>query len=786
MKASLLKNRAELFDALIVNPSGAEWCGKYAQFADSVIRELFAKAGGNSDSPIAIVATGGYGRRELSPKSDLDISFIALDEGDPAGESLVRDLFRSLVDTFSALDTPLGYAYRVVGDCPALDPVTRTGLMDARLICGNRDVFRNFEEAFWESFPLAEFLISKIDERSVMRKQWHNTPFVVDFQLKEGVGGLRDFHASNWISRALGLKFDKSTLPIEFLLTVRNVLHLTTGKKQDQLVRTRIGQIADLMKMTPQSLASKLFEEASFISRRFDETQRQIEKAAFALSPGAVARLGEIQILSGANVADAAVGVSRGTRLGFRATPIKGEAELGDGSKLMEIITQGIQSLRAMEVAGVLALALPELEICKYLLPTDSVHTFTVGEHSMRVVEKLEQSKGQEDFRVAWDDISDSRSLFLAALLHDVGKAIDEPTHSQIGATIVGNVCERFSVSGDKRETAIWLVENHLELARIARTHDIDHPQTHLLVSKLCERTDRLAMLYLLTYADIAAVSDQTWTPQVRDSLSKLFEKSRSLIGSERIQEDDAIFREQAMRKLQTSDTDSDARELMESMATHYLLSTPIENFALHADYVRRAREGETIVSFSQKPEAGVTEITFVRHDLEKPGLLSRVLGVIYSLDCTLHSARAASTSDLNPVAIDTLNVSFQKAPLPQSLCRIVSAELKRCTENMDELLQLLKRNGKDPKRRQEFFTYRFQPGDLGVVEIETPLGRGMPFRITKMLAEFGWNVNIARIGQWADRAIARFYVDKPGGVAITADEVQENLGKAFAASIKS
>lgn len=778
MIEQLLGQKNKLLSSLRANPCGFEWCSRYSQFADSIVKELYTNVVGTSEIPLAIVATGGYGRQELSPKSDLDISFIALEEGHPVSEMIVRDLFRVLVDTFSKLETPLGYAYRLIGDCPALDPVTRTGLMDGRFICGNQDVYRTFESAFWESFPVAEFLIAKLDERKVMRKQWHRTPYVVDFHVKEGTGGLRDFHTSNWISRALGLKHDKSDEIIECLLAIRNILHLVTGKKQDQLVRTRIGQVSEVMGVAPQELATKLFTSAAENWNRFEETMQKISNAAFELSPGVVARLGEIQILSGANIADAAVGVGRGIQLGFRPTKISNNSPLGDGAKLLDVIVQGSNNVRALDKSGILARALPEFDACKLLLPTDSVHTYTVGEHSIKVVEALESSQENAEFREAWDNIADSRPLFLAALLHDVGKAIDEPTHSEQGAIIVGQICDRFGVSGDRRETAIWLVRNHLELARIARTHDIDHPQTHLEVSKLCERIDRLAMLYLLTYADIISVSNQTWTPQIRDNLQFLYDKSRNVIGTNPHREDEALFREQAMRKLQFSETETDVRELMETMATHYLLSTPVENFPLHAEYIRRARNGETVVSFSQKPDAGITEITFVRQDLPSPGLLSRVLGVVYSLDCTLHSARAASTSDSNPIAIDTLNISFQRAPLPQSLCRIISAEIKRCTENLDELLLLLRRHGKDPDRTQEFLTYRFQPGTLGVLEIETSLGRGMPFRITKMLAEFGWNVHVARIGQWADRAIARFYIDKPNGVVITTDEVSQNLGR--------
>jgi UTP:GlnB (protein PII) uridylyltransferase len=211
-------------------------------------------------------------------------------------------------------------------------------------------------------------------------------------------------------------------------------------------------------------------------------------------------------------------------------------------------------------------------------------------------------------------------------------------------------------------------------------------------------------------------------------------------------------------------------------MPTHYLLATPWEHFALHAEYVRQAKRGETTVVFQHRRDDHITDITICTPDLPQPGLLSQILGIIYALDITIHEARAASTREPQPIALDVISTSYQGHCLPENLCRILSRELKTRLGNAQAVNAWIREKGKDPERRQEMLTYRFHEGNPAILDIETPLGRGMPYRVTKMLASLGWNVEVARIGQWAGRAVARFYVSSPKNKALTRREVQRRL----------
>jgi hypothetical protein len=120
---------------------------------------------------------------------------------------------------------------------------------------------------------------------------------------------------------------------------------------------------------------------------------------------------------------------------------------------------------------------------------------------------------------------------------------------------------------------------------------------------------------------------------------------------------------------------------------------------------------------------------------------------------------------------LDQITISFRRGVVPKNLTAAISASLKECIRDVDRLEDLLRAKRKDPDQRQHFLKYQFIEGEPAVIEFETPIGRGMPYRVTKMLAHFGWNVYVGRVGQWAGRAVSRFYLSKPVG-RLAKDEV--------------
>jgi len=773
--------RERVFAALREQPSGRAWCRRHSAIADRVLRSLFRLVHRGRPKPLfAVVAVGGYGRREVAPYSDLDVTFLPEGELTADAEERVRRMFHLMIEVFGELDWPVGYAFRLPSDCPALDQATRTGLLDARLVAGRKEALDSFKRVFERTFPVAEFLISKIEERQSNRARWHETPRVVEFHLRDGAGGLRDAHTARWIAQALSRRLARAPEEaLETLLTVRNVLHLVTERKEDRLIRTRIESVGSFLGMEAQALAERVIRAGEQCDQAWRSTETLIQASKFALSSGGVyAERGVCNVSKSSDLTSAVIGVCRASRLGLRIERVKPPKQPGDTARINEHLTSGEGALRALDESGLLDAVLPEFTPCRYLLSRDSVHRYTVGEHTLQVVRFLDDSRTLPEFAGAWSEVTNHRPLYLAAILHDLGKVNPKRRHSAVGAEIAEAVCDRLAVTGDEKRTVKWLVREHLLLADVARTHDLADPRTASEVARSAERPDRLAMLYLLTYADTSAVNEELWTGPMAASAQELYERARSALEAPQpVEVDPALFRRQALKRLaQTEAGGAELARFLDLMPTHYLLGTSQSQFPLHADYVRRAREGETTVTFHHDHESKTTDVTVCMRDLPKPGLLSRLLAVFYALDINLHAVRASSTQEEHPIALDVLTVSFRGGPLPAGLCSVVAKEIRSRVRNRKDVDALLRRHGKDPEREQEVYRYRFHKGPPAVLEIETRLGRGMPYRVARMLASLRWNTQVARIGQAAGRAVARFSLSKPDGSPLTKEEVDKAL----------
>jgi [protein-PII] uridylyltransferase len=439
------------------------------------------------------------------------------------------------------------------------------------------------------------------------------------------------------------------------------------------------------------------------------------------------------------------------------------EYTIGDGPAAADCLVRGSRYLYAFDRSRALEMLIPEWKPARHLLPDDSMHRFTVGEHTLQLVAELDRLKEDDSLFGAWDEV-DRRSLYLAAIFHDLGKIDSSKPHSEAGAEMAQLFAQKMSLHSEESSSIVWLIREHLTLAKMARTHDLKMPAAPLELATLCQTRQRLSMLYLLTIADIQAVSSEAMTPHLAESLRQLYDSARSAIEVESVHLDPAQYRSAALEKLRGTVAQESVSQWLAMMPSHYLIGTARDKFPLHFELVERARQGELNVIFENVPKSALTEITICCKDLPQPGLLSRILGVLYAHDLTIHGVRAASTDEAEAIALDQIAVSYRGAILPSNLSAMVSDSIKRCILNEGALDEVLRSHNKNPEQRQRFLHYRFIDGSPAVVETETPLGRGMPYRVTKMLAAFGWNVYVARMGQWADRAVARFYLVDPSG----------------------
>jgi len=755
--------REELLADLRANPSGIDWCDRYTQVADDVLRAVYLDV--SSDfvdlPPLAIIATGGYGRRELAPYSDVDLTIIPLDEAHPQLDPAVKALFRAIQQAFDQmLRISVGYSYRLISDAPGLDARTRTSLLDARYVVGSRRGFESLMRAYWESFPVAEFLIDKLNERRGQFARYNDTPYAVEPNLKEGAGGLRCYQTANWLGAAVGERMRRSTESYDHVLMARNLLHYVAGKHQDQLTRVKENEVASLLSLSPLDFGSDLAQALSELHEEYLRAVERLHEARFPLGSGGVALRGEIRIVPGASSSDASLAVAFATQLGLRVAEVQASATHEvSGPEALIAISAGEPVIRNMDRCGVLQVLLPELTACRTLMPTDISHAYTVFEHTLRVVRAIDNIEPNTFVGELKGQLRDLGPLYLAALMHDVGKVEPFENHSTLGEGIALNVCKRWRLTDATSELVSWLVREHLTLDRFIRMRDVLHPETAVEFAKVVKTQDRLAMLALLTWADATSVSTESWS-QVQDTfLRELFVRTQAALHSEQeVSTDPVHFRKRIMRTLKNEEApEEQVHAFVESLPAHYLLSTDPERVREHFQYAKRAEKGEVIVELEDHRSMGATDVTVCCPDAA--GLLNRILGVLYALDFSLVGIRASTTKSSKPVALDTFTVTFGGRPVPGSTARQLSSTLYQVLRGEKSVAEVLKSKNKDPERRQQIFTYTYIEGEPGILEIRAPRGRGMPYRISKAISEQGWNILSARVGQWAGNGAAAFYL---------------------------
>lgn len=777
---ALAEQRDEHILSLAGHPAGLSWCMRQTEIADEVVRVLYEDLERTHPDlpPIALIATGGYGRRELSPHSDIDITVVPADETAPGLDVAVRQLFRDLHWAFcTGLRLDVGYAYRLVADAPGLDATTRTGLLDMRHLAGSFSLTRSLEQALHESFSPGEFILAKITERQAMFAKHHDTPLVVEPHLKEGAGGLRCFHCANWIRTAVGDRAARANDAYDLVVRTRNLLHLTSGKGLDLLSRLRQAEIADLLKVDVYEMMSHLAGAATELHDEYRRATSRLHEGRFHLSRHVLAVQGEARPVGHADPGEAAVGIAIATKLKLRVSDLPVAcAPTPPGPAALYAITSGEATLRNLDLCGLLGQLIPELEACRTLMPVDPIHTYTVFEHTMRMVRNLDSLVPGTFFGDLKDSVNDLEPLYLAALLHDVGKIDPSRDHSELGAEMAKVVCDRWGVNETVTETVEWLVREHLTFSRFIRVRDVENPATVQEFSDIVGDTNRLHLLALLTWADVNAVSTGAWTPAQETFLRSLHARTEArLQGEVPGVPDPSQYRQRLLRQLRAKPEDAGAvQAFVESLPAHYLLSTSPDVIRLHMGFAAKATLGEPTVELFHRADLGATEFTVCC--LDAPGLLYRLLGTFYAFDLSVSGIRASTTQTEPAVALDVFTVSFGGRPVPAATCKQVSAAILDVVEGRREVEDVLRSRGKDPHRRQRVFSYQIIEGTPSGIEVRAPRGRGMPYRLARVMTEAGWNVVSARVGQWAGSAAAAFYILGQDGRRIERTTVESVL----------
>lgn len=769
------EERQDLLESLALHPSGLEWCRTYASLCDAALSSIWTKQGAGSKSGLALFATGGYGRGELSPSSDLDLTLLSTLGSED--DLLIRSLFKAFqAEIGEGAGIKIGYAYRSPSDFHGLDASSRTSLMEARLIAGDPSLAGVLADSLWHDFPTGDFLIAKIKERNAAMTRHHQTPLVTEPHLKEGAGGLRSHQASQWIRMTLQQPALPQSAAYDWLIQVRSLLHLRAGRVLDVLSLRRRQEVAEMLGMTSTELGSRTAEAMDELHHSWMRTLPLLLESTFSLTRKVKVSRGKVSFTRASTISDAALACALSVEIpGIVMKQAPEGSALGSGSEVLAALNGGIKAVLAMDEAGVLAQILPEVTGCRYLMPQDEVHQYSVLQHTFAVLEFLESKQMPAFLSEVRAALADPSLLILAALLHDAGKADLSRPHSQAGAEMAEAAGRRLGLSEPQIELVSWLVKEHLTLSRIIQVKDVSDPEVLKQAAGVCEEVQKLDLLTLLTWADISAVNPEALTPLTLAYLEHLWRAVRQILTDGQEEADPAGVRRRLSRSLSGKAEPDEIQAFLDSMPSSYLLTTSATDVPLHLEMTRRAAVSGAEVQMTDRKEIQATEVLVSARD--RLGVLRDVLGVLYSLDLRLHSVRACTTQSQEPLVLDLFTVSYGSKCLPAATAARLEKLLKQVLLGETEVYKLVRDSGKDPVRQQEFYELTFKAGQPATLEIKAPRGRGLAYRMANRITKLGWTILGARVGQWAGAGAASFSLLGPQGKGLSQEDADQAFG---------
>lgn len=820
---------AEQVDAM----GGIEMMHAYSDLTDVLVRRIFQIAASQAESKdpnaakqalreIAITAVGGYGRREMSPFSDVDVTFIVGGGEDDEIDLIVKSAFRILMDVLELARLKVGYSYRRIDDVENLPLETETALLDARWISGNKAIFNAFESALQQAITPAAFVIDHINCRDNPGSRI-DTPFLVEPNIKEGRGGLRDLHTARWIARvAFGLggrevweglrsrgvvndaDIDDVANATEFLARTRNILHLTTGRGMDVFSASRHQEVAERMgycnkaNPLPDSYMSSFYEHMHRIWSIYHkvasaclEQQLELEPGMFACSgvlcvrdrglfardPGALLRVFQ-------HAKNYGLGIHRETcdLITARANGRKASAEAI--MSFMSIISKpGAGAvIRSMADLGVLEAIVPAFKKLMTSVPGDAAHKYTVGEHSLRTVEQLDALFASNDdlFTDVFSRVQKLDVLYMAALLHDLGKLDSKRDHARVGASMAGKAAAVLGMSDESRARVEFLVRHHLRMSETARLRDLHQKRTIRDFVSVVKDPALLDMLFLLTVADYRAVGTANWSKVQIRFLMELHDRALAAIRSPESQGPDIdrhrrrVKRELCLANIPPDEVDEHGA----SMPASYLLNTPPDELAAHIGYVRSVRKGSPVVEIKDDRAGQFTLLTVVAKD--KKGLLSEIAGTLNALSIDIHAAQIFTRHSTDNIAIDILFIDFEGRQLTEMKKWQLEGELTAVLSGQATIDELIARNGKKKFEKNDGLNVNVLDNlsdHESVIEVRALDAHGILHYLTRKISEAGFNIHSARVATWGHEARDVFYVTNSSGDKLSEDELTSLQG---------
>lgn len=806
--------RQALRESYLKRPNPRSLLAKHTQLVDRTVKAVWGETVIAGDA--ALVATGGYGRGELFPSSDIDLLVLLGREPSDAE----RGALERLIGRFWDIGLEIGHSVRTVEGCveaAAGDITIRTTLLESRFLAGSRTLFKKLETELEKvSDPVAFFKAKKLEQEQRHAKH-QDSPYSLEPNLKEAPGGLRDLQVIQWIARASGIGRRWSDLVSHGLIErgearelarleahlhdLRIRMHYLAGRREDRLVfdlqtalAAQLGHRDTPARRASEAMMQRYYQTAKGVTQlnailmqnlearlapwpdtaprplneRFEVRSELLhirQEKTFEREPTAILEcfllMMQHQELRGMT--------ARTLRALWRArSVVNGKFRRNATSRLLflHILQQPrgiVHEFRRMNQYGILGRYLPEFGRIVGQMQHDLFHVYTVDQHILMVMRNLRRFTMPEfahEFPLCTELMAGFERrwlLYVAAIYHDIAKGRGGD-HSDLGAADVRAFSKNHGLAQEDRELVEFLVEHHLAMSHASQKQDVYDPEVVQAFAALVGTERRLVALYLFTVADIRGTSPKVWNAWKGKLLEDLFRATRRVLTGEPLARDAALAEKQAeaarlLRLYALSDTVKD--RLWASLDTAYFLRHDAQEIAWHTRNLHYRVAGEKpVVRARLAPFGEGLQVMIYTPDRE--ALFARICGYFERAGFNIAEAKVHTTR--LGYALDTFVIMGQGRDAHYQE-RIAMIEADLAAELQSDAPLGAPRGGRLSRRVRHFPispAVNIRPDERGayhVLSIVASDRPGLLYGVARILARYRINLQTARINTLGDRA---------------------------------
>lgn len=710
-KKKILDNYNEKKKELILKhyagESGLEIVRQLSDLTDQTIQD-FAKISFPDLENVAIIVLGGYGRRELCFKSDIDISIVYTHEDISKLKVGIENFYYCLLD----LKVDIGFSPRNIRtflDLSKEDLTVATALLQGRFLYGNEEIFKTLTDKFKKLIKSRRkaYIEATLKSRKIRYQNTGSSIYMMEPHVKEGEGGLRDFHEVYWIAKVLDdvndyKYFVEKQIILEeeyielmnaydYLLKIRNQMHLLCNKKCDVLtfplqeeVAKKLGyassdadyeelreSVERMMKLyylnakSINNITNRIlknlveqenpYEEYIPIDNIFIRTSKEIDildPKKFEKDPINILKAFKYYKNYGLNFSSNLEYLLRKNERILK-NKVLTEEEKAIIREIFSNISNLPRTLKKMQDFYVLDDIIPEFGYQRCHFQYDHYHKYTTDAHAIKALEEMENlqridSPHKKQIYDIYKEIERKDLLIWAVFLHDIGKG-HKTDHSELGAELSKNILERFGYPPADVETVSFLVRHHLDMAHISQRRNLHEPKVITEFVKLIKNKELLNMLTVLTYCDANAVGPGAWNDWKFALLMELYTKSTQLLTEGSIESIEKKAEEKRIKLLEILIIElgkEKAVKHLNRLSDYYIISTPIEDILKHVKLEDKllSSNNKFSIHFEKNTGAGYSQVIIAIKDIDNPLLI--ITGILSYLGINILTAYSFERKD--------------------------------------------------------------------------------------------------------------------------------------------